>query len=116
MPARTSDGDYGAISGATCCTNLIPNGETGRKSLCRLTILSATYEIGSTDTLENRLYLKDFGRSYAAANAYLSGTSLDRRSGEHTDRISKLDYNYVGETNRFGGQWSVDTGLLTQPD
>ena len=28
----------GAISGATCCTNSIPNGGAGRKSLCRLTI------------------------------------------------------------------------------
>tara|TARA_B100000674_G_scaffold496519_1_gene526961 strand:- start:2351 stop:4540 length:2190 start_codon:yes stop_codon:yes gene_type:complete len=73
------------------------------------------YEIESTDTLENRLYLEGFrGRSYAAANAYYFQGLRSTDDPANTPIVfPKLDYNYVGEPARFGGQWSVDAGLLT---
>ncbi|MGB0630205.1 MAG: LPS-assembly protein LptD [Alphaproteobacteria bacterium] len=73
------------------------------------------YEIESTDTLENRLYVEGFhGRSYAAANAYyFQGLRSTDDPGNTPIVFPKLDYNYVGEPGRFGGQWSVDAGFLT---
>lgn len=73
------------------------------------------YGIKSTDTLENRLYVEGFrGRSYAAANAYyFQGLRTSDDPGNTPIVFPKLDYNYVGEPGRFGGQWSVDAGFLT---
>ena len=72
------------------------------------------YDIASTDTLENRLYVEGFrGRSYAAANAYyFQGLRAADDPGNTPIVFPKLDYHYVGEPRRFGGYWSVDAGFL----
>ena len=72
------------------------------------------YDIDSTDTLENRLYVEGFrGRSYASANAYyFQGLRSSDDPGNTPIVLPKLDYNYLGEPARFGGQWSVNAGFL----
>ncbi|MEE2997896.1 MAG: LPS assembly protein LptD [Pseudomonadota bacterium] len=72
------------------------------------------YNIDSTDTLENRFYVEGFrGRSYAAANAYyFQGLRATDNFGNTPIVFPKLDYNYVAQPDRFGGQWSVDAGFL----
>ena len=62
------------------------------------------------DMLDSKVYLEGFrSRNYAAANAY---SFQDLRSGSRPDQpliAPLLQYNHVGEADRFGGRISLDT-------
>ena len=70
-------------------------------------------------TLESNAFVEGFnGRNYAAANAYLF---QDTRTGQRPDSpvvLPLLEYNGLGNTDRYGGRWALDTNFrfLTQDD
>jgi len=70
-------------------------------------------------TLESNAFVEGFnGRNYAAANAYLF---QDTRTGQRPDSpivLPLLEYNGLGETDRYGGRWALDTSFryLSQDD
>ena len=73
------------------------------------------YGFDSEDTLENRLFVEGFrGRNYAAANAYyFQGLRSTDSEGDTPIVFPMLDFNHVGDPDRYGGTWKVDANLLT---
>ncbi len=64
------------------------------------------------NTLRSNAYLEGFRRrNYMAANGYWF---QDLRTDSNEDQPvvgPVLDYNHIGESDRFGGRWSLDTNL-----
>ena len=64
------------------------------------------------ETLENNLFVEGFhGRSYTAVNAY---RYQDLRLTDPVDEpliLPDADFKYMGEADRIGGRWSLDTNV-----
>jgi len=72
------------------------------------------YDIADDDTLISNLFLEGFnGRHYASANTY---TFQELREGIKDEEVPVvfplLDYNYVGDPGRFGGQFLGDANAM----
>ena len=72
------------------------------------------YNVTTTDVLTSRAFVEGFrGRNYAAANAFhFQGLRATDDSAQIPFILSTLDYNHVGEPDRLGGRWSLDTNGL----
>jgi len=69
---------------------------------------------GSPPSLVSRVFAEGFsGRNYAAANGYYFDNQ-DENVNQDTVPVAlpKLDYNFVGEPDRFGGNANLDLGFL----
>jgi len=72
------------------------------------------YGFGSPDSLNSRLFTEGFRkRNYFAANAYaFQGLRATDDPGLEPLVLPMVDYNHVGETDRFGGETVLDVNLL----
>ena len=71
------------------------------------------YKFPSSSSLRNNLFVEGFrGRNYAAANAYFFQGLRSADVLEESPLIAPiLDYNFIGEPDRSGGRWALDTNL-----
>jgi len=72
------------------------------------------YQISSDQTLTSRVYAEGFRRrNYAVANAY-AFQGLQETDDQDTIPVAlpMIDFNHVGEADRFGGRTSLDVNLL----
>ena len=78
------------------------------------------FGFGSKSTLSSRAFAEGFRqRNYVAANAYaFQGLRAANASGTAPYVLPMVDYNHVGEPDRFGGRAELDAGVLalTRPE
>ena len=69
---------------------------------------------GFDNTLTTRLFAEGFrNRNYMSANAFaFQGLRVDDDPGRTPLVLPLLDFNHVGEADRFGGRTSLDVNLL----
>jgi len=72
------------------------------------------YGFGSPDSLNSRLFTEGFRkRNYFAVNSYaFQGLRSTDDPGLEPLVLPMVDYNHVGETDRFGGETVLDVNLL----
>lgn len=72
------------------------------------------FKINSEDTLTSRIFVEGLrGRTHASANAYyFRGLEEDEVSSETPIIFPVLDYNFIGEPDRFGGRFNIDANAL----
>jgi len=72
------------------------------------------YGFGSPESLNSRLFVEGFRRrNYFSANAYaFQGLQTTDDPGLEPLVLPMVDYNHVGETDRFGGETVLDVNLL----
>ncbi|NQV22140.1 MAG: LPS-assembly protein LptD [Rhodospirillales bacterium] len=72
------------------------------------------FKISSEDTLTSRIFVEGLrGRTHASANAYyFRGLKEDEVSSETPIIFPVLDYNFIGEPDRFGGRFNIDANAL----
>lgn len=92
--------------------------ETWRMGIDANRVLDDTYlrryQISSDQTLTSRLFAEGFrGRNYAVVNTY-AFQSLRATDDQDTIPVvlPMIDFNHVGEADRFGGRTSLDVNLL----
>lgn len=72
------------------------------------------YQISSDQTLTSRLFAEGFRRrNYAVVNAYaFQGLRATNDQDTIPLALPMIDFNHVGEADRFGGRTSLDVNLL----
>ena len=72
------------------------------------------YNFGGKRTLTSRLFAEGFRqRNYFGANAYaFQGLRKDDDPGQTPLVLPMMDFNHVGETDRYGGRTNLDANLL----
>ena len=72
------------------------------------------YQISSDQTLTSRVYTEGFHRrNYVVANAYaFQGLQETDDQDAIPVALPMIDFNHVGEADRFGGRTSLDVNLL----
>ena len=72
------------------------------------------YEFSGERTLTSRLFAEGYRhRNYFAANAYaFQGLREDDDPGQTPLVMPMIDFNHVGEADRYGGRTSLDANLL----
>lgn len=72
------------------------------------------FKISSEDTLTSQIFVEGLrGRTHASANAYyFRGLEEDEVSSETPIIFPVLDYNFIGEPDRFGGRFNIDANAL----
>ncbi len=73
------------------------------------------YGFGSPESLNSRLFLEGFRkRNYFAINGYaFQGLRAQDDPGLEPLVLPQIDFNHVGEVDRFGGETSLDVNLLS---